>query len=308
MAHPADRLLERRFGIFNHFLYGDPGEGGETDLVDYDWDARVAALDVDYIARQLHQMGAGYYCITLLQGKKYTIAPNAAFDRIAGTRPGEACARRDLVADLYEALRPYDIDLLLYYTGDGPYQDPVLGPRFGFVPPRKNVSDAFVAKWAAVLEEYALRYGDRVKGWWVDGCFDHFGYNDRNLQPYYDAIKRGNPTAVTAFNNGVAPDGVKKWFHAEEITAGEFNEFSYIPRERFVDGAQVHILAPLGLAPDGKPWNRWCRSGCSYTHEQMRDYIRAVNAVGGTVTVDIRIDRDGRYDPAQVACMTMTDL
>ena len=40
----------------------------------------------------------------------------------------------------------------------------------------------------------------------------------------------------------------------------------------------------------------------------MRDYIRAVNAVGGTVTVDIRIDRDGRYDPAQVACMTMTDL
>lgn len=135
MTHAADRLLEKRFGIFNHFLYGDPGEGGETDLVDYDWDARVAALDVDYIARQLHQMGAGYYCITLLQGKKYTIAPNATFDRIAGTRPGEACARRDLVADLYEALRPYDIDLLLYYTGDGPYQDPVLGPRFGFVPP-----------------------------------------------------------------------------------------------------------------------------------------------------------------------------
>ena len=100
MTHPADRLLEKRFGIFNHFLYGDPGEGGETDLVDYDWDARVAALDVDYIARQLHQMGAGYYCITLLQGKKYTIAPNATFDRIAGTRPGEACARRDLVAPM----------------------------------------------------------------------------------------------------------------------------------------------------------------------------------------------------------------
>ena len=105
-----------------------------------------------------------------------------------------------------------------------------------------------------------------------------------------------------------APTVLYVTHHAEEITAGEFNEFSCIPKQRFVDGAQAHILAPLGLSPDGKPWNRWCRPGCSYTHGQMRDYIRAVNAAGGTVTVDIRIDRSGRFDPAQVACMTMTDL
>ncbi len=308
MAHLADRMLEKKFGIFNHFLYGDPGEGGEVGLVDYDWNARVAELDVQYIADQLHKMGAGYYVITLMQGKKYMIAPNATFDAIAGTKPGEACAQRDLVLDLYDALQPYGIDLYLYFTADGPYQDPQAGPKFGFVPPRKDVSDEFIAKWAAVLEEYAVRYGDKVKGWWIDGCFDHMGYTPEKLTPYYDAIKKGNPAAITTFNNGVKEDGAKKWYTHEEIVAGEFNEFEWMPTERFVDGAQVHILAPLGFSASGKPWERWCRPGCSYTHEQMRDYIRRFNAAGGAVTVDIRINRDGTFDPAQVAVMTMDDL
>ena len=73
--------------------------------------------------RNLHEMGAGYYVITTMQGRKFMIAPNKTFDRIAGTKTGEACAARDLVQDLYQALSRYGIDLYLYFTGDGPYKD-----------------------------------------------------------------------------------------------------------------------------------------------------------------------------------------
>ena len=38
------------------------------------------------------------------------------------------------------------------------------------------MNDEFIEKWASVLEEYAVRYGDKVKGWWIDGCYDYFGY------------------------------------------------------------------------------------------------------------------------------------
>jgi len=187
-------MQSRRWGVFNHFLCGNPdGPGALQDGPDLtDWNKRVELFDVERIAKDLHDIGAGYYFITLMQGRKYMCAPNATFDEIAGTKPGEACARRDLILDLSEALAKYDIDLFLYYTGDGPYRDAECGEKFGFLDPRKNVSMDFVQKWAAVLEEYAVRYGNRVKGWWIDGCYDFFDYDQEKLTPYYDAVKKGN--------------------------------------------------------------------------------------------------------------------
>ena len=64
----------------------------------------------------------------------------------------------------------------------------------------------FVEKWASVLEEYAVRYGENVKGWWIDGCYAGFlKYNDDLLALYANAIWKGNPKALVAMNNGVRP-------------------------------------------------------------------------------------------------------
>ena len=135
------------------------------------------------------------------------IAPNATYDAIADTKPGEACSERDLILDLYEALKKYDIDLCLYYTGDGPYKDVEIGRKFGFAEPRGTVTMDFVQKWSSVLEEYAVRYGDKIKAWWLDGMYaDYFGYTQELMEPYYQAIKMGNPNALVAFNNGVYPE------------------------------------------------------------------------------------------------------
>lgn len=296
-----DRFLSRRFGVFNHFLYGNPGDSVEQlrGRKALDWNGCVEVLDAEDIARRLHEVGAGYYFITVMQGSRHMLAPNAAYDRIAGTQSGEACPRRDLIMDLADALEKYDIDLYLYYTGDGPHLDGVIGPRFGFTEPRTQVTMEFVQKWAAVLREYAVRYGKKVKGWWIDGCYrETLGYDDRLMAPYYEACKAGNPDCLVAMNDGVKPD-FEKNFVNEEFVCGEFNDFTAIPRERFIDGAQAHILAPLGSGSGENEWTRWRSRGARLSGGYMLDYVRRANAAGMPVTIDAFIDHNGAWDPDQ---------
>lgn len=285
----SDRLLSGNFGVFNHFLYGDDN-----------WVKTTNELDVRRLARNIAKTGAKRYFITLMQGRKYMLAPNETFDEIAGTSPGEACAIRDIPLELGAELEKYGIDLYLYYTGDGPHLDEVIGPKFGFTAPRQNVPMSFVEKWAAVLREYAVRYGSLVKGWWIDGCYDYFGYNEELLKPYYDACKAGNPDCIVAMNGGV-PDGEPtKRYSGDEFTCGEYNDFTVVPSKQFYDGAQAHMLIPLGLSPDGSEWNSWCKPGIKRDAAYLADYIRRLKKVPCALTIDIVIYPDGTFDAAQM--------
>lgn len=301
-----DRFYEHRWGVFNHFLYvlqnnpSLPNSNGKSTS----WDELVNEFDTDKLARQLSEIGAKYYVITVMQGTKYMIAPNAAFDKIAGTRPGEACSTRDLMLDIYNSLYRYDIDLFLYFTGDGPYKNEEVGSKFGFIEPRSDgVTMDFVKKWASVLEEYSVRYGDKIKGWWIDGCYrDHFKYTDELLEPLYNACKKGNPDAVVALNGGVGNE-LKINYPKEDFVCGEFNELDFIPKERFVDGkAQAHILAPLGTSDSGIGAS-WGSFGIRYTKEYLVEYVGKVHNAGGVVTFDIGVYRDGGFCPEHIEAL-----
>jgi|LSQX01.2.fsa_nt_gb hypothetical protein len=301
----AENLYKKRWGVFNHYLYGtvnNPSNPANMGRGETDWSSCTEELDTDLMASQLHEVGAGYLFFTVMQGNKYMAAPNRTYNEIAGTAPGEACSKRDLIADLIRSLDKYGIDLYLYYTGDGPYADEIIGARFGFLPPRKNVSLDFSKKWAAVLEEYALRYKDKVKGWWVDGCYDYFDYTQETLEPYFNAIKAGNSEAAAAFNNGVKETLIKH-YKDEDFTCGEFNDFVYIPESRYINGAQAHILAPLGKSTSGSSQGEWCRPGVNRSGEYLNIYVNKVNKAGGAVTIDIPVWRDGRYDPEQLEAL-----
>ena len=282
----ADRLLNGNFGIFNHYLYGDEN-----------WVKTTNSLDVERIARNVAKIGASRYCITLMQCRKYMLAPNSVFDEIAGTEPGEACAVRDIPLELGRALEKYGIDLYLYYTGDGPYLDPEIGPKFGITEPR-HVTREFVDKWAAVLREYSTRYGGLVKGWWIDGCYDGIGYTDDLMEPLYAACKAGNPEAIVAMNNGVF-EMPRKHFSREEYTAGEFNDFTAVPKSGIIDGARAQILAPLGISLDGSEWNSWGKPGLKRDAEYLCGYIKKLKKAGCALTVDIIIYPDGTFDASQ---------
>jgi len=301
----VDRFYEKRWGVFTHYLSGIYG-----CTTSEEWNACVNSFDVHQLAKTLHEMGAGYYFITIMQGTRFLLAPNATYDSLFGAKPGEICAERDLVLDLYEALEPYGIDLYLYYTGDGPHLERQYGEKMGIQYEKQTcngelLTDEFVRKWADVLREYSIRYGSKVKGWWLDGMYNYFGYHNEKMALYYDAVKAGNPDAITAFNNGTGEAAISKWYEKEEFLCGEALDFETIPKSRFVDGAQSHMLAPLGIENAGD-WAgaRWAKPGARRDHAYMKDFIDRYHAAGGVVTVDIRIESDGRLDPAQIAALT----
>ena len=291
----TQRLHDAKWGVFNHFL----GNGCKSAA---EWNAKVDGLNVEKIADQLQSCGAKFYFFTVMQGTQYLAAPNATYDRIAGVKPGEACSRRDLPADLAKALGSRGIDLYLYYTGDGPYKDAVIGGRFGFAVPRAGgVKRPFVEKWASVLEEYAVRYGANVKGWWIDGCYARdFKYTDELLSLYAEAVRRGNPAALVAMNDGVKAD-YTKYYAKEDFTSGEFIDFCAVPRSRFINGAQAFMLAPLGLPPPGaSKWDSWCKPGCKRDAQYMAEFVDRVNRNGGVVAIDINLHPDGSFDSDQL--------
>jgi len=305
-----DRFYNRKWGVFNHYLYvlqNDPtcpnSYGKQTD-----WDTLVNEFDVESVAKTLHEIGAGYYVITIMQGTKHMLSPSAKFDEIAGTKPGEACATRDLIEELADSLEKYDIDLFLYFTGDGPYRDHPEGDRFGFVEPRNvGVTKSFVEKWASVLEEYAVRYGEKVKGWWIDGCYKEvFKYTDELLEILYKACKKGNPDALVSLNNGIGNGDIISGYTYEDFLCGEQEDFTVIPKQRFYGNAQAHILAPLGVyskkvgEEDFVDVAGWGCFGAKHDKEYLADYVKKVHQAGGVVTFDIGVYRDGKFDPVQV--------
>ena len=113
-----DRFYSRKWGVLTHCLYNIQNNpklphsyGKHTS-----WDEVIDGFDTEELAKTLHEVSAGYVIFTVMQGKRYMIAPNSAFDKIAETKPGEACSSRDLIEDLYQSLSKYDIDLFLYFT------------------------------------------------------------------------------------------------------------------------------------------------------------------------------------------------
>ena len=290
------RLHDAKWGVINHYI--------DTRCMSADeWNARVDSFDVVKLADQLEACGARYYFITVVQSCRWMCAPNAAFDRIAGTKPGEACSRRDLPADIARELSKRGIDLYLYFASEGPWTDRPYNERFGYSTPYgEGVTRPFVEKWASVLEEFAVRYGQAVKGWWIASnprALSH--YSDELLALFDQAARKGNPDALVACSNGTQRLFVR-CTATDDYTAVQFDDFYAVPPTRFIDGAQAHALIPLAAWGEGRTPN-WGGRGLKRSPEYIADYVSLVNANGGVVTIDVHVDPDGSWDPEQLEAL-----
>lgn len=287
----TDWFLKAGYGVFVHYLNGLQNNREQLHSLgrETSWDQCVREFDTERFAETMKEVGAGYVIFTVMQVTRHMIAPNATYDRISGYKPGEACARRDLVEDLYRSLHKRGIPLMLYWTGDGPRADPRAGPAFGCGTP---VATEFVRKWASVVEEYGRRYGDKVVGYWTDGMYPFIGYDDEKLGIMAKALKAGNPKRIIALNRGVDPR-VLSYTRHEDFTTGEQNRFFDMPSSRWLDGEQWHILSYLSPGS-------WAQPGCAYTKAELADYVFEVHRRGGVVSIDAMLYRDGSLDRSQV--------
>jgi hypothetical protein len=184
-AEPSNRntdwFSQAKYGVFIHFL--PPGNEGLK---------QVGQFDVKALATQLEEMGAGYFVLTLGQNSGYFNSPNAAYEKRTGYAPGERCSTRDLPLELYQALQPKGIQLMLYLPCQVPNEDARAQKAFGLPEGARDqpLDRTFAEKWSEVIQEWSDRYGDKVAGWWFDGGYEHIHFNDAIAERYAAAVKR----------------------------------------------------------------------------------------------------------------------
>ncbi len=216
-----------------------------------EWNKLIDNFDVEGLAKQLESAGAGYYLITIGQNSGYYLSPNATYDKLTGIQPSK-CSRRDLVADLYEALSKRNIRLMVYLPSGAPGGDreavKALEWRNG---PYRNRE--FQLKWEQVIREWSLRWGKKVSGWWFDGCYwPNAMYNFAeapNFASFSAAARAGNPDSAVGFSRGRV-HRILSLTPYEDYSGGEVNDPQAIILRRIEDGkqdgTQVHAVTHLG--------------------------------------------------------------
>lgn len=311
MRANTDWFRDARWGVFFHYLaelYSD-----ETNQMDVDrWNRQVDQFDVTAFASQLKAVGASYVIITIGQNSGFFIAPNATYDTLVGRTPSR-CSRRDLVADMHTALAPEGIRLLVYLPSGAPGLDPLAVEKlewdWGFNGlwldwpkgwPHHDVSRhtgkrlvEFQLKWEAVIREWSLRWGDKIAGWWIDGCYfaDEMYRHESppNFESLAAALKAGNAESIIAFNTGVRLPVISATDH-EDFTAGEISTAFPAadrtqPLSRWVDGTQLHVMTFLG------EW--WGGNTPRFSSDWVAAYTHYINSHEGVMTWDVPISPEG---------------
>lgn len=246
-------LKEKGWGLFIHYLeslQNNPETPNNQGAGRTSWEECVNQLDVERLAQDVASTGAGYLVFTLQQQTRFACAPNPVYDRFSGYRPGEACCTRDLIGELYEALHRRGVALFLYFTGDGPFRDEQafqgLGGEFG----RQAVNREMVANWCRVLEYYSRAYGDKIKGWWMDGTYPAVGYelNGPYMRSVAEAARAGNPEALISENYWGCL--VEVYEERDGVIYGNFR--SKVPDPVEVDDYSAGELVQLGDLPDNR--------------------------------------------------------
>ncbi len=257
-----------RWGVFFHYLGNMPGER-DTGKTSEEWNQQVVGFNVAGLAAQLDEAGADYFVITLGQGSGHYCAPNAVYDALTGVVPSK-CSERDLIADLHGALSPRGIRLLVYCAAEMSWGDAEAreglglghhhndlnseGKRIGTKVWREHRQPDFMRNIETVLRAWSVQWGNKVSGWWVDGCYEPEARFPENEPPNFatlaDALRAGNPSAIVTFNAGITVPIVSVTRH-DDYAAGEIaHRFPESCPGTWVekDGhkARYHMLSYLG--------------------------------------------------------------
>lgn len=312
LKHRADWFKEAGWGVFVHYLAEVVAKGADTTVEE--WNRCVDGFDVDGLTRQLVDAKAPYLFITLGQNSGFYCSPNAAYDRLVGYHPSK-CSRRDLIADLYDALTPRGIRLCVYLPSGAPDKDAgamrALKWQAGKYPDYARPANAldsdgrpwgagddrfaeFQANWEQVVAEWSVRWGEKVRGWWFDGCYYAYAMYCHPEPPNFgslaDAARVGNPHAILAFNPGVV-NNLPPVSEYQDFTAGEISTTFPTPfPRRFVNRSQHHILSYLG--------SNWGATPTRFDDSWVVDYTRRVIANEWVITWDVPILASGLIEPS----------
>ncbi len=247
----------------------------------------IDEFDVKRFADMVEETGAGYALFTVCHAEPYCPAPLASWEKYF---PGKT-TRRDLIAEMAQALNAKGIKLMCYFPAH------VIGKY-----PRAT-SQEFTQMTTDIVKEFGERYGDKVAGYWFDGFYQCFEkYPDFSFRDFFKTCKAGNPNRVVALNSWIYPN-VSEW---QEYWAGETTNPVGLPVNGTTPangpGGGLRYQALLIMEP------YWVQQSVQmpkpqFTAQRLGDYVSQCKANGGAVTINLGIYQDGTVDPNAVAVL-----
>jgi hypothetical protein len=302
--HAQDRAVWMRdahFGVMTHYLADWIAQTTHEPMSIERWNRLVDGFDAEHLAEQVKSTGACYYVISIGQNSGYYLSPNSVYDKLTGISPSKL-SRRDLVADLYEALHKRGMRLMVYLPSGAPGGDKAAGAALNWQNgPNRNKE--FQQKWEQVIREWSVRWGKKISGWWFDGCYwPNTMYRTAeapNFSTFAAAERAGNPDSAIAFNPGVIHRLISITPY-EDYIAGEIDDPDKITVRRAFEGkqdeAQLHVLTHLG--------EQWGKGAPRFTAAQAAEWSRKLVQQGGAITWDTPVDATGAIAPAFLEQLT----
>lgn len=292
--------FEGKWGVFFHYLANPAGQidGGKSAE---EWSKQIDEFDVKGLAKQLKEVGADYFVITIGQGSGHYLANNKVYDELTGIKPSK-CSKRDLVADLADELNPLGIKLMVYTGSEigwgdlaarkalgmtSHHNDHKVGLRNFNIPNDWKKNREGQIEWLKNSEkihaQWSKQWGEKIAGWWVDGCYHadvRFPANEPpNLKTLKDVLLTGNSAAIVTFNRGIGPLGYSK---EDDYIAGEIAEGLPPCPGPWVekDGHKIryHLLTYLGTY--------WGQGNPRYSDDAVAKFVSGITSKGGFVSLD----------------------
>ncbi|GHU66438.1 hypothetical protein FACS1894184_04410 [Clostridia bacterium] len=302
---PIEPVASSGYGLFIHWTERTkPRYGKELSYHD-----AVDQFDVEAFADQCRRMGAKYVIFTAEHVSMFFPAPIASWLKY---HPGDYTTKRDLIAELIDALGKRDIQLWMYlHIPMMANYPPVYKDEFNFTNEElRSVADQdeMCNRVCEMLTEIGARYGEGIKGYWLDGW--HLAILKYGIDPterVYAATKVGNPNRCTSFAFGVRCPTFTPW---QDYACGETRVIGALPVDgKYARGQNKGYLYHSIIVLDDDWWHDYYDSPIAppqYTADQLAPYLRGCMDNGGLVSINTAVYQDGSVGMETLRVMEQT--
>ncbi|MCX7424640.1 MAG: alpha-L-fucosidase [Planctomycetia bacterium] len=290
----TDWLAKCRYGIGVHWTASTvPRKGPPLPFQE-----AVDAFDVKRFVDQMAHAGADYLLFTSTHALQMLPAPHPVIDRIL---PGRTC-KRDLIAELADALAVKGMALLIYYNHScNSKDDPPWELAVGYHDRDKN---RLAQNLLEIVGWMGEQYKDKIRAWWFDSPYSLDVRGPHNSvttdmsgfqfpwERFTVAAKLGYPARLVTYNAGINETFL--YTTHQDYWAGEQVDLKHPPQGRFL--------------PNGLQWFGWtCLEDRAWAHyrpdteipkplyadEEVVSFVRACNSHQAPMTFNVGIYQDG---------------
>ena len=144
-------LRDAKWGFFTHYLPHNPSDKIPDHMTGDLWTKKVNSFNVKPLGRQLSELNAPFFFITIGQKRGWYCSPNKAFEGLFANDVG-CLTERDLVQELADELVPRGIRMCVYLPNGG-----------------RNATHEEQLMFQQVIREWSERWGKSISAWWIDG-------------------------------------------------------------------------------------------------------------------------------------------